>query len=546
MLPPMKLRPILDVADDLGLRDSAVPWGPNAAKVPLRSVGNVKPKGKLVLVSAVTPTKHGEGKSTVSVGLAMGLKKSGVNVLACLREPSLGPVFGIKGGGTGGGKAQVMPADRINLHFTGDLHAIASAHDLLAALVDNDLHFGAKSGLDPRRVTWPRVLDVNDRTLRKITTGLGGRLNGVPRETRFDITAASEVMAVLSMAKDRADLRERLGRIVVGLKADRSPVTAEDIGAADAMAVLLDDAIDPNLVQTAEGGPALLHGGPFANIAHGCSSVISTRLGLSLADVVVTEAGFGFDLGGEKFMHLKCRGAGLWPSAVVLVATVRALASHGEGDAGDIEAVKRGLAHLDAQLDNIAAFGVPAVVAVNVFPDDSEEALAAIEARATERGAPVARFTGFADGGAGSEDLAHKVMATIGDGPAPTPKYLYEESATLPEKVEAVATTLYGADGVDWSKDALRDLKILEKSGYAHLPPCIAKTQTSFTDDPKRPAIKGGFRITVTNVRVSAGAGFIVVLMGSMNTMPGLPREPAALKIRLDADGTIRGLMQGE
>jgi formate--tetrahydrofolate ligase len=542
----MALRPILDVASDLGLEaDSVIPWGPHAAKIPLRTLGASKAKGKLVLVSAVTPTKHGEGKSTVSVGLAMGLKRIGVNAALCLREPSLGPVFGIKGGGTGGGKAQVVPADRINLHFTGDMHAITSAHDLCSALVENDLHFGAKSGLDPRRVSWPRVLDVNDRTLRQITTGLGGHGNGVARETRFDITAASEVMAVFALASDRADLRARLGRMVVGLTKDRRPVTVEDVGAADPMAVLLDDAIDPNLVQTAEGGPALLHGGPFANIAHGCSSVISTRFGESRADVVVTEAGFGFDLGGEKFMHLKCRGSGLSPHAVVLVVTARALASHGGGEADDLGAVKRGLAHLDAQLDNVAAFGIHSVIAINVFPKDTPEALALIETHAETRGVLAARYTGFVDGGAGGEALGRAVKSAL-DRPAPTLCFLYEESASLPEKVAGIAHTIYGAEHIDWTSEARSSLSSLEKAGFGHLPPCIAKTQTSFSDDPTRPALKGGFTITVTDVRVSAGAGFIVVLMGSMNTMPGLPREPAALKIRLEADGTIRGLMQGE
>jgi formate--tetrahydrofolate ligase len=546
MLGSMPLRPILDVASDLELSgDAVIPWGPHAAKIPMRVVGEPKPRGKLVLVSAVTPTKHGEGKSTVSVGLTMGLTRIGQKAVACLREPSLGPVFGIKGGGTGGGKAQVVPANRINLHFTGDMHAITTAHDLCSALVENDLHFGAESGLDPRRVSWPRVLDVNDRTLRQVTTGLGGRGNGVPREARFDITAASEVMAVFAMARDRADLRARLGRIVVGLGGGRKPVTTEDVGAADPMAVLLDEAIDPNLVQTAEGGPALLHGGPFANIAHGCSSVISTRLGLSRADVVVTEAGFGFDLGGEKFLHLKCRSAGLWPSAVVLVVTAKALASHGSGEAGDVEAVVRGLGHLDAQLDNVRAFGLSPVVALNVFPGDSEEALSAIEKRAEERGARAARFTGFADGGAGAEDLAREVVAAL-DGPASEPRFLYEEGASAIEKVATVAQQLYGAERVVWTKEAKSRLKRLEKNGFGHLPPCIAKTQTSFSDDPRRPALKGGFAITVTDVRVSAGAGFLVILMGAMNTMPGLPREPAALEIRLEADGRVRGLMQGE
>lgn len=545
----MELRPLTDVATELGLaKEHLVPYGRGAAKIDLGALDGRPAAGKLVLVSAVTPTKHGEGKTTTSVGLAMGLRRIGKRVVVCLREPSLGPVFGIKGGGTGGGKAQIEPAHRINLHFTGDMHAITTAHDLCAALVDNDLHFGAqRSGLDPRRVTWPRVLDINDRSLRNVIVGLGGRLHGVPRETRIDITAASEVMATLCMASDREDLRARLGRIVVGQRGDLSPVTAEDVGAADPMHVLLNDAIEPNLVQTREGGPAIVHGGPFANIAHGCSSVVGTRLGLAYADIVVTEAGFGFDLGGEKFLHLKCRQAGLWPSAVVLVATIRALASHGGGDSGDLAAVERGLAHLDAQIENVRAFGLTPVVAINVFPDDSDAALEAVANRCAQHEVAAVRSSVFAEGGAGGEALARAVAGVLDAKKVPDPpRFLYELDSDATHKIERVATTIYGADGVDYTERAKKDLADLAGSGHGKLPVCIAKTQLSFTDNPTGPATKGGFRVTVTGVRLSAGAGFLVVLMGDMQTMPGFPREPAALRIKMLPDGTIQGLMQNE
>jgi len=530
----MTLRPIADVADRLGLDpDHVLPYGRDKAKVDLAAIG--EPKGQLVLVSAMTPTKSGEGKTTTSVGLSMGLNAIGTKAAVAVREPSLGPVFGIKGGGTGGGKAQVQPASDINLHFTGDLHAIGAAHNLLAALIDNDLHFGAKSGLDVRKITWPRVLDMNDRSLRQVMVGLGGRNGGVPRESRFDITAASEVMAILGLASSEEDLRARLARIVVGTAAKRRPVTADDLDAATAMTALLRDALRPNLAQTTEGTPAIVHGGPFANIAHGCSTVLGTRLGLSHADVVVTEAGFGFDLGGEKFFDIKCRAAGLWPNVVVLVSTVRAIEHHGGGDLAE------GMANLEHHLDSVKRFGVPAVVAINVFPDDTEEKLAAIVKRCAERGVPAAPSRAFAEGGQGATELAEKVR----DALAPTePNLLYDVEASYREKIEAVATTVYGAASVHLDPGAERALKRLEKAGV-NLPICVAKTPLSLSDDPKKIGRPRGFEITVREARLSAGAGFVVLLTGDVMTMPGLPREPAAKNVRI-VDGRVTGLMQND
>ncbi len=505
--------------------------GPAAAEDPaLRS-------GELVLVSAITPTKAGEGKTTVSVGLADGLRRLGAKVALCLREPSLGPVFGIKGGGTGGGRAQVEPADDINLHFTGDLHAITAAHNLLAALIDNDLHFGAKSGLNYARVTWPRALDVNDRALRSIRVAAGTRNE---RLTRCDITAASEIMAVMALASSLADLRLRLGRVAIGTRGDGSPVTAADLGAVDALLALLKDALLPNLVQTAEGTPAFVHLGPFGNIAHGCSSVVATNLALEHADVVVTEAGFGFELGGEKFLHLKSRQAGLWPRAVVLVATVRALASHGGGD------LRAGLAHLDRQLANVRAFGLPALVAINVFADDAEADLELVERHAARHGAPAARVTAFSAGGAGGEELAARlldVLEAVRTCP-PAPAYLYEQDDPLVAKLTAVARGVYGAADVSLSDAAERDLLRLERAGLGHLPVCVAKTHLSFSGDPKGGGLAEGFTLEVQELRASAGAGFVVALAGDIVTMPALPREPAALRVRVAADGSVSGLMQ--
>lgn len=537
------LKPILDVARELGLDpDTVHPLGRTKAKVELpakNGQATTSNRGRLVLVSAITPTKAGEGKTTVSVGLTDGLRRLGTRVALCLREPSLGPVFGIKGGGTGGGKAQVEPADEINLHFTGDLHAITAAHNLLAAMVDTDLNFGAASGLTPERVTWSRVLDVNDRALRNVIVSAGKKTE---RATRFDITAASEIMAIMALADSLEDLRARLERIVVGTREDGSAVTARDIGAVDAMLALLKDALRPNLVQTREGAPAFVHMGPFGNIAHGCSSVVATKVALEHADVVVTEAGFGFDLGGEKFLQIKSRQAGLWPRAVVLVATVRALEAHGDGS------LERGLEHLDRQLANVRAFDLPALVAINVFPDDTEEKLTLVERHAGTQGAGSARITSFADGGAGGEALAERLLALLDatqDCPA-QPKFLYQPDDDLLEKIGAVAKTIYGANEITLTEDAQRDLATLRAAHQDHLPVCVAKTHLSFTGDPKGGGLAKDFPLAVQELRVSAGAGFVVALMGNIVTMPALPRDPAAKHVRVDAEGNIRGLMQNE
>lgn len=554
-----RLRAIENVAAEIGLDpETVLPLGRHKAKVELDVPGagpaaargaepGAEPgvaaavgpgAGKLVLVSAVTPTKAGEGKTTVSVGLTDGLRRLGVRVALCLREPSMGPVFGIKGGGTGGGKAQVEPADDINLHFTGDLHAITAAHNLLAAMLDNDLHFGGASGLAPERVTWSRALDVNDRALRGVVVSAGARGE---RRSRFDITAASEIMAVMALADSLPDLRARLARIVAGTRGDGSPVTAEDIGAVDAMLALLKDALKPNLVQTREGAPAFVHLGPFGNIAHGCSSVVATKLALRHADVVVTEAGFGFELGGEKFLDIKARQAGVWPRAVVLVATVQALKAHGHGD------LALGLAHLDRQLANIGAFGLPALVAINVFPTDTEAELGAVEGRANALGADAARVTSFVDGGAGGEGLARRLLALLAatETAPPRPRFLYAEDDDLQAKLTAVARGVYGAAEVVLSESAVRDLAVLRAAGQAHLPVCIAKTHLSFSDDPKGDGLAEGFTLTVRELRASAGAGFIVALMGDIITMPALPRDPAAKRVRVADDGGVSGLMQG-
>lgn len=529
------IRPILDVADELGVEaGSVMPLGSTKAKIDHRT-GDPRASGRLVLVSAIGPTAAGEGKTTVSIGLTDGLRALGARCGVCLREPSLGPLFGIKGGGTGGGRSTLEPANDINLHFTGDMHAITSAHNLVAAMIDSDLHFGAPSGLDPDRVTWPRVLDVDDRALRSVVVAAGKRSE---RKTRFDITAASEVMAIMALAHDLEDLRARLARTVVGWRRDGTTVTIEDLSAVDAMLALLRDALNPNLVQSAEGAPAMVHTGPFGNIAHGSSSVIATELALRHTDLVVTEAGFGFDLGGEKFLHLTARQAGLWPRMVVLVATVRALTFHGEGD------LSRGLTHLDRQVANVRAFGLPVVVAVNVFQDDSEADLAATVGRAEALGAPVARFTAFADGGRGAETLAARVLETLAaaDAEPAAPSYLYEQDAPFEEKIGTLGRRLYGAAEVVLSDAACRDLEILAAAGLAELPVCVAKTHLSFSDDPKAGGLASGMTLTVNRVRPAVGAGFLVALMGRVTTMPGLPREPAARRIRVNADGAITGL----
>jgi formate--tetrahydrofolate ligase len=554
------LRPITQVAEELGLHaDDVIPHGRDKAKIDLAALDRPqRGKGKLVLVSAITPTPAGEGKTTTSVTLAMGLRKRGKNAVASLREPSLGPVFGVKGGGTGGGKAQLVPANEINLHFTGDLHAISAANNLLAAIVDNELHFasgasGGGIGLDPRRITWRRAIDMNDRALRDITIGLGGRNGGVPRESGFDITAASEVMAVLCLASSREDLVTRLGRIVVGRTYDLKPITAKDLGADVAMAALLSDAIQPNLAQTMEGGPALVHGGPFANIAHGCSSVLSTRTALRYADYVITEGGFGFDLGAEKFLDIKCRSAGLWPDAAVVVATLRALKFHGgiapkDAGAPNEAALAKGIENLERHLETARFYGLPTVVAINHFDTDPASEVAIVRERCGALGVPVALSRGFADGGEGGLELADAVDAilTTNEGRPKSPKYAYELSQPYAAKMEAIAKNVYGADGVDIESSAKSTLDQLAKDGYGELPVCMAKTQLSVSDDAKKQGRPRGFRVTVREARLSAGAGFVVALLGDVMTMPGLPKVPAARNVRIDADGTIRGLMQNE
>lgn len=551
------LRPITEVAKDLGLHDDdLIPYGRDKAKVDLAAFTRPRRgKGKLVLVSAITPTPAGEGKTTTSVGLTMGLVRMGRRAVCALREPSLGPVFGVKGGGTGGGRAQVVPANEINLHFTGDLHAITSANNLLAALVDNQLHFqnggASKLGLDPRRVTWRRALDMNDRSLRNVVIGLGGRTGGVPRETGFDITAASEMMAVLCLSESMEDLQRRLGRIVVGRTYDQRPVTVDDLEAAPALAALLKDALLPNLVQTMEGSPALVHGGPFANIAHGCSSVLATKLAMHQSDIVITEGGFGFDLGAEKFLDIKCRSAGIWPNATVIVATLRALKFHGgvapkEAGEPNPEALSRGIANLERHLETARFFGLPAVVAINAFDNDSEAEIAMVTERAAALGAPVALSRGYTHGGAGAMDLAEKVAAVVERDVPVTPKFCYELDQPYAKKFDAIARHVYGADGADIAPEAKATLERLEREGYSGLPVCMAKTQLSVSDDPKKQGRPTGFRVTVREARLSAGAGFVVALLGDIMTMPGLPKVPAASNVRIEPDGTIRGLMQND
>jgi formate--tetrahydrofolate ligase len=545
------LRPILEVAADLDLpSEDLVSYGPVMAKLSLAAVKRLErrgPRGRLVLVSAINPTPHGEGKTTVSIGLAQGLRRLNQRVALALREPSMGPVFGAKGGGTGGGRCTMEPSAQINLHFTGDLHAIASAHNLLAALVDNAIYFGGRATPDARQVTWRRSIDMNDRFLRRMVIGLGGKAHGVPREDSFDITAASEIMAILCLARDIPDLKLRLGRIIVGLDGTGSPVTASQLQAVGAMSAILADALQPNLVQTTEGCPAFVHGGPFGNIAHGCNSIIATRSALASADLVVTEAGFGFDLGAEKFLDIKCRTAGFWPSAAVLVVTARALRSHG-GDAADdipeaarLAALERGLTNLDQHLQSARSYGLNPVVAINRFPVDTESELKAVEAAAIARGARVARFDGFSQGGAGAESLARQVLESL-QGDAPTPRYAYELSASPQEKLKSIARQVYGARDVLFTREAQLDLERIEKLGLSGLPVCVAKTHLSLTDDPRASAVQGNFDITVRSLRVSAGAGYILALTGEIVTMPGLPRLPASAGIDLTEDGEIVGL----
>ncbi|MBX9895078.1 MAG: formate--tetrahydrofolate ligase [Nitrosomonas sp.] len=541
------MKPITDIAAKLNLQpDNLMLFGEHMAKLRLVALPkkDAQPKGKIVLVSAINPTRMGEGKTTVSIGLAQGLAHIGQHVALALREPSLGPVFGIKGGGTGGGRCQLEPSTRINMHFTGDLHAVGAAHNLLAALLDNAVHFRSGLDLEHRQVFWRRVLDMNDRSLRQAVIGLGGRLNGVPRETGFDITAASEVMAILCLAEDLADLKARLGRILVGFDRSGNPVTAQSLRATGAMAALLHDAMLPNLVQTTEGVPAFVHGGPFGNIAHGCNSVIATKAAAACADWVVTEAGFGFDLGAEKFFDLKCRSAGLWPSAVVLVVTARALRVHGGGDPsrpGGIEEIECGLAHLQHHVQSVQAFGFEPVIAINRFAGDTSDELTAIEQYCTGLGLNSALFTGFADGGAGAEVLAHAVIAAT-TGPQPPERYLYDLNDSPEDKIAAVARTIYGASEVEFSRAAKKDLERIRALGYERLPVCIAKTHLSLSSDPTKVGHPEAFPLPVEAVRIAAGAGYLLVMTGDIVTMPGLPHDPAAHRIDLSGDGDITGV----
>ncbi|ATR21140.1 Formate--tetrahydrofolate ligase [Roseomonas mucosa] len=541
------LRPIAEIAARAGIPEEALePHGRFKAKLDPARIPDSGRTGALVLVTGISPTAAGEGKTTTTIGLGDALNALGTKAMICLREPSLGPCFGVKGGATGGGRAQVAPMEEINLHFTGDFHAITSANNLLSAMVDNHIHWGNALGLDQRRVTWRRAIDMNDRALRDVLVGLGGMPNGLPREDGFDITVASEVMAILCLARDLEDLQERLGRIIVGQRRDGSSVTAADLKAHGAMAALLREAMFPNLVQTLEGSPALVHGGPFANIAHGCNSVAATRLGLRLADVVVTEAGFGADLGGEKFCDIKCRLAGLAPSACVVVATVRALKLHGgvaraNLDREDAAAVRRGVVNLQRHVENMRLFGLPVVVALNEFTSDTEAEFAVVREAMAPLGAEVVLCTHWADGAAGAADLARAVTRLIEGGTARFAP-IYPDAMPLEDKVRSIARKIYRASEVSFPPAVHARLKRFEEAGYGHFPVCIAKTQYSFSADPALLGAPTGHVLPVREVRLSAGAGFIVVICGEVMTMPGLPRSPAAERIHLDAEGRIEGL----
>jgi len=552
-------RPIMDVAHDLGLRDDEIePYGHTKAKVTLAGIERVEaanPRGKYVVVTAISPTPLGEGKSTTTVGLAQGLNRIGRQAAVCIRQPSLGPVFGIKGGAAGGGYSQVIPMEDFNLHLTGDVHAIGAAHNLAAAFLDNHLHHGNALGIDPFAILWPRVVDISDRALRKVIIGLGGRENGVPRETEYVITVASEVMAVLALARDLQDLRARLGRMVLATRRDGTAVTAEDLRVAGAMTALLTDAIKPNLLQTLEGGPAFVHWGPFANIAHGNNSIIADRLALATNEIVCTEAGFGAEMGAEKFFDIKCRASGLRPDAAVVVATVRALKMHGgvgrivAGKPLDpalteenVEAVRTGASNLAKQIENVRLFGVPAVVAINSFPTDTAaevEAIREVALAAGARDAVVA--THFVNGGDGAADLATAVWDAASSGEADF-RLLYPDDAPLGEKILTIATRVYGADGIELTPTAKKALKLYEDLGMGNLPVCMAKTQYSLSHDANLKGRPSGFTVPIRDIRLSAGAGFITPLVGEMRTMPGLPSRPGGENIDIDANGNIVGL----
>jgi formate--tetrahydrofolate ligase len=542
-----KLRPIAEVAAEAGLGpDEILPYGRYKAKISAEAIARRKPKGRLVLVTGINPTPAGEGKSTVTVGVSQALRRLGKKVIVCIREPSLGPVFGVKGGAAGGGYAQVVPMDEINLHFTGDFHAITSAHNLLSAMLDNHLHQGNALGLDPRRITWPRTMDMNDRALRSLVISLGGINAGPVREERFVIVPGSEIMAILALATDLSDLETRLGRIIVGLTRDRKPVTAADLKASGAMTLLLKDAILPNLVQTLEGGPALVHCGPFGNIAHGCNSIVATKLGLSLGDLVLTEAGFGADLGAEKFFDIKARMGQLKPEVAVVVATVRALKMNGgvKKEAlskEDVPALKRGIVNLEAHVKNVQKFGVPVVVALNRFTSDTPEELQTVLETAKGWGARAALSEVWAKGGEGGEAVAREILAVLEEKKSAF-KPLYDAARPIKEKIETIAREIYGAGGVDYTSAAEKNIAQCESMGLGQTPVCIAKTQYSFSDDPAKLGRPTGFRLTIRDVYPSAGAGFVVALAGDIMTMPGLPKVPAAESIRVLPDGTIEGL----
>jgi len=552
-------RPIADVARDLGLRDEEIePYGRTKAKITLDAIRRLETenaRGKYVVVTAITPTPLGEGKSTTTVGLAQGLNRIGRKAAVCIRQPSLGPVFGIKGGAAGGGYSQILPMDDFNLHLTGDVHAIGAAHNLAAAFLDNSLHHKNPLGIDPHSILWPRVVDISDRSVRRTIIGIGGRENGVPRETEWQITVASEVMAALALTSDIHDLRARLGRMVLAMRTDGTPVTADDLKVAGAMTALLTDAIKPNLLQTLEGGPAFVHCGPFGNIAHGNNSVLADRIALATNEIVCTEAGFGADMGAEKFFDIKCRASGIRPDAAVVVATIRALKMHGgvgkivAGASLDpafavenVAAVRAGAANLAKQIENVLAFNVPVVVAINVFPTDTPAEIEAVREAALAAGARDAVIaTHFTDGGAGAEALAEAVWEAAQIG-APDFRFLYPDGAPLVEKIETIASTMYGADGVDLAPAAAKALRRYEGLGFGHLPICMAKTQASLSHNPALRGRPTGFRVPIRDVALSAGAGFVTPLVGDIRTMPGLPSRPGGENIEIDADGNVVGL----
>ena len=544
-----KMLPISEIAGSLGIKEDELDlYGKYKAKVSLDVLSRLedKPDGKLILVTAINPTPAGEGKTTMNVGLSMGLNKIGKKTITALREPSLGPVFGVKGGAAGGGYAQVVPMEDINLHFTGDFHAITSAHNLLAAMLDNHLHQGNALDIDPKKVVWRRVLDMNDRSLRNVIVGLGGKPDGFVRQTGFDITVASEIMAILCLATSISDLKERLSKMVVAYNKSGEAVTAGDLEATGAMALLLKDAIQPNLVQTLENTPAFIHGGPFANIAHGCNSVMATKVGLKLADYVVTEAGFGADLGAEKFFDIKARFAGLNPSAVVIVATIRALKMNGgvpktELTSENLQALEAGIANIERHIENVNKFGVPAVVAINKFPTDTEAEISLLKEKLAAKGIDVVLAEVFSKGGDGAIDLANKVAEICETKPSNFAP-LYDVDATIEEKITTIATEIYRADGVDFTAAAKKQINEIAKLGLDKMPICMAKTQYSFSDDPKLLGAPTGFNITVREVRVNAGAGFVVALTGNIMTMPGLPKVPAANGMDISESGEIIGL----